>query len=108
MATRRKIEARTPNTMRSVLEEESSLDEQEPTTIAAIKADAMKEWLRVFAALASALAGATLIIAGFIDGHGYRGGFYPNGGNVTSIVIGVILIAGGVSYLWIRSKLHNS
>jgi hypothetical protein len=67
----------------------------------------MKEWMRVFFAVASTLGGTALIVASFLDARVSDGRFMPTVTDVVSILIGIILMAGGITYFWTRSKFYR-
>jgi hypothetical protein len=77
-------------------------------TTVLMKGIEMKEWMKVFLALVSTLGGVTLSIAGFINGrHDRWGQFNLDTYDEMTILVGIILIAGGITYFWTRSKFYK-
>ena len=66
---------------------------------AAIKGGAMKEWMKVFLAFASIGTGTCFILRAYELTY-YLAEWMP-------YCIGIILIAGGITYFWTRSKFYK-
>jgi hypothetical protein len=71
----------------------------------------MKEWMKLFLAIASVLGGAILSIArfinSFINGRNDWGRFNPDAADVTGILVGIALIAAGITYFWTQNRIYK-
>jgi hypothetical protein len=75
--------------------------------LAATKGRAVTERIKVFLATVSALAGLTLLVAGFVDSHSRWSAFDPGVLDVVGILAGITLMAGGITYFWTSGRFYD-